>query len=427
MKGSSFVESSPKPGCTSYCGQTVPGTGQRIIDYSFWVWPVPGTVAARPQFELDSELSKEHLLSESLNTVLLFLPLIVIVWLANQAERRRSDASATIWRRLTYAVVAGFYGIVLLLGLLLMLGTTIGTIPLLEDFVASISLRAESGLPVDRIVQSLPSIGLGISIAAAMGILFLWKPVRRVLARLLPIDADSPVHAVALSFTMLIVLNMVVILAIGLDTLTEVVVQQAAEGALDDVSPAMLGGLWVQQGLMALWALIGVGWLSRRPLGETLARLGIVRPSLRDVAVGIGAGFSAVLVSMILSGVATGLGVGVDPDVQGLNEVLLGPLLGSAAGILTIGFAAALGEETLFRGALQPRFGILLTTILFAITHNQYGLSLSTVVVFAAGLIFAWLRHRYNTVAAMLAHATYNITLGLLALLALRLLENTQI
>ncbi|MCC7060855.1 MAG: CPBP family intramembrane metalloprotease [Burkholderiaceae bacterium] len=117
----------------------------------------------------------------------------------------------------------------------------------------------------------------------------------------------------------------------------------------------------------------------------------------------------------------------MDPDVQGLNDVLLGPLLGSAAGILTIGFAAALGEETLFRGALQPRFGIFLTTLLFAITHNQYGLSLSTVVVFAAGLIFAGLRRRHNTVTSMLAHATYNITLGLLALLAMRLLENTQI
>ncbi|MEZ4834091.1 MAG: hypothetical protein R2873_19270 [Caldilineaceae bacterium] len=53
-------------------------------------------------------------------------------------------------------------------------------------------------------------------------------------------------------------------------------------------------------------------------------------------------------------------------------------------------------------------------------------MSLSTVVVFAAGLIFAVLRTRYNTVTSMTAHATYNITLATLAMLAMRLLENTQ-
>ena len=69
------------------------------------------------------------------------------------------------------------------------------------------------------------------------------------------------------------------------------------------------------------------------------------------------------------------MGWGLDEDVQRLTEVLIGPLLGSIPGILTLGLAAGIGEETLFRGALQPRFGLLITSLLFALLHSQYGIT----------------------------------------------------
>src|SRR3712207_7585562 len=43
---------------------------------------------------------------------------------------------------------------------------------------------------------------------------------------------------------------------------------------------------------------------------------------------------------------------------------------------------AGLGEETLFRGAVQPVLGILPTSILFASMHVQYGPSLLLGYVF---------------------------------------------
>ena len=54
------------------------------------------------------------------------------------------------------------------------------------------------------------------SCTSIVGILLLTPPVRRLCARLLPIDPKSPAHAVALSLTMLIVINMLFTLAIGL-------------------------------------------------------------------------------------------------------------------------------------------------------------------------------------------------------------------
>lgn len=47
--------------------------------------------------------------------------------------------------------------------------------------------------------------------------------------------------------------------------------------------------LWAQTALFVFIALIGVGWLTRRAFGETLALgLGIVKPTGEQILIGIG-------------------------------------------------------------------------------------------------------------------------------------------
>jgi membrane protease YdiL (CAAX protease family) len=75
---------------------------------------------------------------------------------------------------------------------------------------------------------------------------------------------------------------------------------------------------------------------------------------------------------------------------------------------LLIGVGAGLGEETLFRGAVQPVLGILPTSILFASMHVQYGPSLLLGYVFVLSIGLGLLRRRINTTASFLAHAGYN-------------------
>jgi membrane protease YdiL (CAAX protease family) len=75
---------------------------------------------------------------------------------------------------------------------------------------------------------------------------------------------------------------------------------------------------------------------------------------------------------------------------------------------LLIGVGAGLGEETLFRGAVQPILGIIPTSILFASMHVQYGPSLLLGYIFVLSLGLGYLRRRYNTTASFLAHAGYN-------------------
>jgi membrane protease YdiL (CAAX protease family) len=94
---------------------------------------------------------------------------------------------------------------------------------------------------------------------------------------------------------------------------------------------------------------------------------------------------------------------------MGLSSVLLFGLL--------LGLGAAAGEETLFRGALQPVFGVVLTSLLFASLHVQYGPSVSLGYVFLLSVGLGILRNRINTTAAFVAHAGYNFSGVLLAYL----------
>ncbi len=348
-----------------------------------------------------------------------FLPFLLVTWLANLADAAPAGSSRRArLARLTYLLVALFYTLLLAIGLTFWVA---GQFSVSADRLRL--LQTDVSAPLDpqlltRIIATLPRIGAGLASSAFLGLLLLLPRVRRGIARLLPLDPERTVHGLALAFTGLVIVNMAVVLSIGLGTLTDLALARSDEMATALQRPGLILGLWMQQLVTALWALIGVGWWLRRSLGAAFMRLGIVWPSPLEMLAGVGGGLTALVVTGVLGGLASGLGIGLDPDVQSLNDVLIGPLFTSLPGILTIGLAAALGEETLFRGALQPRFGLWITTLLFAVTHSNYGLSLSTLFVFGAGLIFALLRARFNTTTAMIGHATYNTSLGLLALLA---------
>jgi membrane protease YdiL (CAAX protease family) len=93
-------------------------------------------------------------------------------------------------------------------------------------------------------------------------------------------------------------------------------------------------------------------------------------------------------------------------------ETLFGGL-STVAGAFALGLSAGISEELLFRGAVQPRLGLLLTTFLFAIGHLQYGLTVATFEVFLIGLVLGLVRKRSNTTVCIIIHASYN-TLGTL-------------
>lgn len=350
-------------------------------------------------------------MSQLISMILLFAPLFLVLWVANVAERRRAAGEAyESTAMVAYLLTAVLYLASLAMGLLIQLGAAL--------FQMQPDLFAQAGGLFGETVDSLPLVAMALWLPALLGLMVMLPPVRRAIARVLPIDAASPVHGVALAISMLILSNLLITLGMGLGNLADVM---AEAGEIQDDS--MLLTLWAQQILTALMAMIGVGWLTRRTWSETLARLGIVRASGRQWLIGIGLGLAMVPVVLALEYLASLVGLGSNADVERLTEELLGPLFQTPFGILTLGLSAALGEETLFRGAVQPRFGLVATALLFALIHSNYGITLSTVVVLLVGFLLGWVRMRHNTTTAMALHATYNIMLGLLAFLSTSMLD----
>ena len=76
--------------------------------------------------------------------------------------------------------------------------------------------------------------------------------------------------------------------------------------------------------------------------------------------------------------------------------------------MLLLGLSAGIGEEITLRGALQPKLGIALTSLIFAALHVQYSwYGMLSILVF--GLILGVIRKRSSTTAAILVHALYDL------------------
>ena len=237
------------------------------------------------------------------------------------------------------------------------------------------------------------------------------RPVRRLLARLLPLDPESAVHTLALVLAGYLAGN--TLFALTQDVLLELITAGVTVTIVD---------ILLQQIAFVIIAFFGAGYLIRRDLRQVSRRLGLERPTANQLLLGL-ATIGLLIVLQWVIGVAWAL---LDPEqaqvLGDLNESLLAGF-DSVGEWLILAVASGVGEEILFRGALQPVFGIFFTSILFAIVHVQYGLTPITLAVFLLGLILGILRRRTNTTVTIFVHFGYNFILGLFALLAVYVQE----
>lgn len=321
---------------------------------------------------------------------------------AVQTPVERSDGTAnasdgTIFAALAYLALVVTYGLLLLTGMGILAAASMP------------ALSADMGEVMGT--MNTPLLGWGLVVVSLLGCVVLLRPVRRMLARVLPIDPLSTVHAVSLSMIALVVAQLVFVMGVGIANLADMMTQ-TSEGADSAVSVL---GVWFGELMMALLGAVGVGWLVRRSGRATLQRLGIVMPTAGQAIASILLGLVMAGVIMAVEALSVAAGWGLDEDVGRLTEQMLGGLMMSIPGVLTLGLAAGIGEETLMRGAVQPRMGLVLTSVIFALLHANYGITLSTLAVLILGFVLGLVRIRYNTTSAMLLHATYNITFGLIA------------
>ena len=83
---------------------------------------------------------------------------------------------------------------------------------------------------------------------------------------------------------------------------------------------------------------------------------------------------------------------------------------------IQVSFFAGVGEELLFRGAMQPLIGIWLTSLIFIAIHGYIsfksaGHVLFTVLLFGLSMMLGYLFEFAGLFAAMTAHAVYDLVM----------------
>ena len=235
----------------------------------------------------------------------------------------------------------------------------------------------------------------------------LWRICAVVVRRLSFAEAtvfnpSKPVHRTA---AFLLILGFAMLVGISLTD----EVASASEGAAISLSQALIELAGTGALIMAA-AFLGVGWLTRRRLSEVLRRLCLRMPTPREAGISIAAGVGLWFFSMAAVSVwEQAVPAHVFQEQTESARQYFQAFSGSIVTALLVAVVPAVSEEIFFRGALQPVFGTILTSLFFTLVHLQYGLSPASLILFAVSLGFAWLRLRFHTSAAIIAHAVFNL------------------
>jgi hypothetical protein len=306
--------------------------------------------------------------------LLLFVPVIALLFLANLGLFSRLAAVLTI----------------LFLGAwhLLMLVTGLGLL------VAAGNPSALAAMPVGELAGRLGPV---LAATGLVGLVLLWPR-----AAALPLKALGLWESGVLGLTVLL---------FALDLVGTGLAQALLMPVLARVSPEALPSatLLVGQGLaFAVMGFVGVGWPLRRSLPGAMRRLGLGGLRLRWLLLALGLAALATGASTLVER----LWAWVDPvrfrafeeQTERLFGTFMSPGLAAA-----LALSAGVGEEILFRGALQPRFGLLPTSALFGFIHSYYGLNPGWSWIFIIAFLLGLLRERTNTTVCIIFHATYNL------------------
>lgn len=309
-------------------------------------------------------------------TLFPFVLLALVLILANLEVKDRTF----YW--LTLLALAGLNFLVLVMGLI---------------FVA-FGLLESSGFS-SELVAAYQSLGRAMLVTGLVAFLPFIPFIRRLLARWLPMNPASVLMTTALVYAIYLVGS-----GIGQQPLLSNPEVLGDMGGVD----VTIGLLWAQALGMILLTFAGVGLFIRRDWRATFERLGLQRLTLKHLGIAV-----AAVIGLYLFQVAVSLAwQALDPtgfaQINDASNLLLGDVSGSLAGALTIGLAAALGEELIFRGAVLPRFRLLVTSILFTILHSQYGFSPAVGLIFVIALVLGVLRYRTSLTVCILVHFGYN-------------------
>ncbi len=258
-------------------------------------------------------------------------------------------------------------------------------------------LLSLAGLALTTNGQTGGPLILGLGLAFSLP---LFKPFRRLIARFAPMDPSSPIDLCGLAMILAVV--------------TFLIIQARLTGPVElgeDEGGALAGNAgWLILTMVTLIAIAyaSVGYRIYRNGDDATKRLGLNVPGLKTIAISV----ACVIPCFIVSTIGSLLTVAFQPDVvdnveETMDQITNG--LQNPIGALLIGLTAGIGEELLFRGAVQPRFGIAIAALVWTSLHFQYEFSFILVGLFGVGVVLGLLRKYFGTTSAIITHAAYNM------------------
>jgi membrane protease YdiL (CAAX protease family) len=269
-----------------------------------------------------------------------------------------------------------------------------------------------SSLNLNKLALACCGIGLAVLIATSAFI----PRVRQVIVRLLPLNPHSFVHTVAMvavvGLTLISFVPLHILSTPPLLSFTQILLAQGEDLTGGRGSRGMLLDEFYSLVWLVPGAILAVGYGVRRNFKMALERLGLQRPTWRQVIVGVGLAVVLVIVVGILSPCIDWVWDSMGwpkTDVKTFEQLMTH--FYSPLGALVLGVVAGLGEELAVRGVLQPRFGVWLSNLFFTSLHAmQYNWD-SLLIVFGVGLVLGVIRNKTNTTTSAIVHGTYDFLL----------------
>lgn len=345
----------------------------------------------------------------------------ITIYLANQLEINRvarlplqgmyaisgQDTQAIILRWMLYGIIM----VMIILGLMLVQMALLSQV---DNTLSEHSSELGLGIHISAGAAVVGVLVTAFCAGASYTFVHFDEARRWLQARLNPkasFNAESSVHLVALVL-MLAIMDWSV-----MTFLFQGGVQGMAESLAETgVQPTdMLFNL-----VLALFvSFMGIGLAFRRDLPQSFARLGLRIPTLGDVTWGF---LTAIVFIglMVLFNIVWSMFVPTDQiNDQTVALQQLNRSLATLPLAFLVALTASVGEEIWLRGALQPVFGIGLSSIFFASMHTQTGLTPAILLILALSVGLGVLRQKVSTTAAIIAHFFFNfIPLALLSFAA---------
>jgi membrane protease YdiL (CAAX protease family) len=267
-------------------------------------------------------------------------------------------------------------------------------------------------------------LGLGLLLGLGLALLVDWLCARKGL--LPPGFRDRP-GALGRRALAILVLTLLFGISVGAP-----LASFGAEAGEPDLSRMSSPQLFLLHCLMliALGAWFLLGFAGEGGLGRRFAeQLGLAAPSVpREIGIGVVTGLVAwlVVLGVVIAFAFLIMAMGGEDSLPKRPPALIPWIAAQPFWLrLLVSLSAGVVEELFFRGFLQPRIGILLSTVIFAVAHLSYGQPFMLVGITLLSLTYGLLvRWRQSIWAAMIAHWLFDaVQLLVMVPTAMKLME----